>query len=463
MKKYLVFVLVSLVSINAFAQNIKYYEGAMRIPRDIMPLCQNDDVEEGNNGEYTHGKYAYYNNADGDRVWHGEFRIMSKKSSEKDIPVVITGRYNHGKKTGKWVISYEGNVDTDYNYRLEVEFKDDRLNGPYTRTIFDDKVKDVCSGTVIEGLIIGKVTEKQSGFFDMEIVGEVGKDGLPKGIWTVTQESNMGIVQRRLYRNGALVYVEETDNSTGERTLYYCAFEGQTRAPKASEIRDTIIDEYDCIVYNGHIARRAFDLGLDIDSRLEIDKINISDVAPGNIFVVQTSRWGDVYSEEAYVQGMSYVPVDIIFENVIELEPEPEQEYEPDYYFDEDGVKYVQLINDEDEDDDDEVFIFVDEQASFPGGDEDLMEYLNKNIHYPEEAAENGIEGVVVVKFVVEKDGSITCAQVLRDIGGGCGKEALRVVNAMPRWNPGKQIGRLVRSEFTLPIQFELRDKVPEK
>ena len=62
----------------------------------------------------------------------------------------------------------------------------------------------------------------------------------------------------------------------------------------------------------------------------------------------------------------------------------------------------------------------------------------------------------MVIKFVVEKDGSITKASILREIGGGCGKEALRVVNAMPKWKPGKQSGKAVRTEFTLPVQFEL-------
>ena len=115
-------------------------------------------------------------------------------------------------------------------------------------------------------------------------------------------------------------------------------------------------------------------------------------------------------------------------------------------------------INDEPEAlvEEEEIFIFVDEQASFPGGDDALLEYLSKNIQYPEMAAQNGIEGTVVVKFVVEKDGSITKAQILREIGGGCGKEALRVVNAMPKWKPGKQGVKTVRSEFTLPVQFEL-------
>lgn len=103
-----------------------------------------------------------------------------------------------------------------------------------------------------------------------------------------------------------------------------------------------------------------------------------------------------------------------------------------------------------------EIFFFPEEYASFPGGEEALDDYLEKNIVYPKLAKEQRISGTVVVKFVVEKDGSITNARVLREIGGGCGAEALRVVKNMPKWKPGKQSGRRVRSEYTLPIFFEL-------
>lgn len=113
-------------------------------------------------------------------------------------------------------------------------------------------------------------------------------------------------------------------------------------------------------------------------------------------------------------------------------------------------------VSAEEEAAEEEIFVFVEEFPSYPGGDEALYAYLGKSIQYPELARENNITGTVVIKFVVEKDGSITKASILREIGGGCGKEALRVVNAMPKWKPGKQSGKPVRTEFTLPVQFEL-------
>ena len=85
-----------------------------------------------------------------------------------------------------------------------------------------------------------------------------------------------------------------------------------------------------------------------------------------------------------------------------------------------------------------------------------MLEFLAQNINYPTIARENRVEGMVVIQFVVEKDGSISNARVVRDIGAKCGEEALRVVNTMPRWNPGKQRGRAVRVQFTLPVRFVL-------
>ena len=84
-----------------------------------------------------------------------------------------------------------------------------------------------------------------------------------------------------------------------------------------------------------------------------------------------------------------------------------------------------------------------------------LMAYVLGNIKYPRIALENGITGTVIVQFVVEKDGSITQAKIARDIGGGCGAEALRVVNTLPAWIPGKQRSRPVRVKFTLPVKFD--------
>jgi TonB family protein len=110
-----------------------------------------------------------------------------------------------------------------------------------------------------------------------------------------------------------------------------------------------------------------------------------------------------------------------------------------------------------------DVLTVVDVAPTFPGGDEKLYEFLGENMIYPAEAKEKGIEGIVYVNFIVEKDGSLSNARILRDIGGGCGEEVLRVVSIMPPWNPGKQKGEVVRVNFNFPVKLSLSSHDEEK
>jgi TonB family protein len=105
-----------------------------------------------------------------------------------------------------------------------------------------------------------------------------------------------------------------------------------------------------------------------------------------------------------------------------------------------------------------EVFKVVEQMPSYPGGPADLLKFLGTNINYPKVAKDNGVEGMVVVQYVIEKDGSISNAKVVRGIGAGCDEEALRVVNAMPNWIAGKQRGQAVPVQFNLPIRFKIED-----
>lgn len=104
-----------------------------------------------------------------------------------------------------------------------------------------------------------------------------------------------------------------------------------------------------------------------------------------------------------------------------------------------------------------EVFLSVEENPEFPGGNAKLLEYVQKNLKYPMMARESDIQGKVYVGFVVEKDGSISNVRVLRGIGGGCDEEAVRVVQSLPKFKPGKQRGNPVRVQYTLPIVFKLQ------
>ena len=113
-------------------------------------------------------------------------------------------------------------------------------------------------------------------------------------------------------------------------------------------------------------------------------------------------------------------------------------------------------VTEEVEEAEEEVFLVVEEDPEFPGGLDALSKFIADNIKYPQLAKENNITGRVFVSFVVEKDGRVGQVKILRDIGGGCGNEAVRVVKMMPKWKPGKQRGKPVRTQFNLPVDFSL-------
>ena len=93
---------------------------------------------------------------------------------------------------------------------------------------------------------------------------------------------------------------------------------------------------------------------------------------------------------------------------------------------------------------------------SYPGGESQMMAFIRKNLNYPKVARETGIQGRVFVSVVIEPDGTVTNAKVKRGIGGGCDDEAIRVVESMPKWNPGKQRGTYVRVAYLIPVNFKL-------
>ena len=103
------------------------------------------------------------------------------------------------------------------------------------------------------------------------------------------------------------------------------------------------------------------------------------------------------------------------------------------------------------------VFDVVEQMPTFPGGQSALLQYLSSNIKYPVVAEENGVQGRVIVTFVVEKDGSITDVRVVKSVDPSLDKEAQRVVKSMPKWIPGKQNGAAVRVKYTVPVTFRLQ------
>jgi len=148
-----------------------------------------------------------------------------------------------------------------------------------------------------------------------------------------------------------------------------------------------------------------------------------------------------------------------IVENEIEVEEdiiidvEADQETEIEEYVANPEVSFdVEEIVEEES-----IFVVVESMPYFPGGDVARITYLNETIKYPKLARESGIQGLVFVTFVVEKDGNISNVRILRGIGGGCDEEAIRVIKNMPKWIPGKQRNASVRVQFNMPIRFVLR------
>ena len=121
--------------------------------------------------------------------------------------------------------------------------------------------------------------------------------------------------------------------------------------------------------------------------------------------------------------------VDLDDYDVVEVEPEPEEE---------------------------EIFMVVEDQPEFPGGTAALLEYLRKNIKYPAICRENNIQGRVLVTFIVNKDGAIVEPEVVKSVNPSLDKEALRVISQMPNWKPGSQRGKPVRVKYTVPVNFRL-------
>lgn len=120
-------------------------------------------------------------------------------------------------------------------------------------------------------------------------------------------------------------------------------------------------------------------------------------------------------------------------------------------------VAPVASVVEEEEESAQQIFTVVEDMPKFPGGDAELLQFIAKSIKYPVIAQENGIQGRVICAFVVNRDGSVVDAEVVRGVDPSLDKEAIRVINTMPKWTPGKQRGKPVRVKYTVPITFRLQ------
>lgn len=146
---------------------------------------------------------------------------------------------------------------------------------------------------------------------------------------------------------------------------------------------------------------------------------------------------------------------------VVEVPDEEEIEEEIEVNLDVEMTEETKVeqieIREEPKEDVDEIFTIVEETATPKGGMSAFYKYVSSKLKYPPQANRMGVEGKVYVEFVINRDGSIVDARVVRGIGAGCDEEAVRVVGSSPAWNPGKQRGKAVRQKYTLPIIFKLQ------
>ncbi|MDL2221534.1 energy transducer TonB [Parabacteroides sp. OttesenSCG-928-N08] len=146
-----------------------------------------------------------------------------------------------------------------------------------------------------------------------------------------------------------------------------------------------------------------------------------------------------------------------VVEDDVELEQQEILSSEDDQSSAQADVYVPPAVVEEEEESEQQIFTVVEDMPQFPGGEGELLKFVARSIKYPVIAQENGIQGRVITSFVVNKDGSVVDAEVVRGIDSSLDREALRVIGTMPKWTPGKQRGKPVRVKYTLPIMFRLQ------
>lgn len=180
----------------------------------------------------------------------------------------------------------------------------------------------------------------------------------------------------------------------------------------------------------------------DEDTIEEMINIPITEMPPPPKPVIQQPEVVEVPDEEKIEEDLE-VNLDVEFKEIVPPAPviKPKKKTPPP-------------IKDEEEE---KIFIISEKEALPKGGIAAFYKYVGNQLKYPPQARRMGVEGTVIIQFVVEKDGSLTDMKVLKKVGAGCDEEALRVLKEAPKWTPGKQRGKAVRVRRSIPIKFALR------
>lgn len=324
MKRTFLITCLAMFVVNfACAQKNQRYEGDMRLPIDLHEFS---DFLEGFT-KLGKGSYEYYENGDGDRVKHGKFVVSFDRGNFKRE---FSGSYKDGKKDGVWIIRDIISGKTNYakHCELSITFKDDVFNGPckfIKNAAGGNKYTITC--TFEKGRMIGDFQlEHINSWVDENIInsvnGVIGADGLPEGIWTISQKGGIEITQKRLYMYGGLVAVQEQDFSTGDRYMVYSAFSNLQKLPNATDV--TISTKKDgCISFQEQTAcKHGFELtdhcfyvnSSDIEEMLKKSKhpafgkmwiTELIDLFPGSMWIDEESVFGAQRDNWAYYYSIS--------------------------------------------------------------------------------------------------------------------------------------------------------------
>lgn len=193
----------------------------------------------------------------------------------------------------------------------------------------------------------------------------------------------------------------------------------------------------------------------DVIDKTDYSKYSECEISAFTRFMELMPSWKPAIKDGLYVK--SFVSMNFIFK-IITAQSREIENIDADYLFyifgDYDEFRESKKLDLSESDP--EVVVVVEQNPEFPGGMDSLFSYLARNINYPIEAQRKKVSGRVVVRFVVDEVGDIYDVVVVLDIGEGCGEEAVRVVNEMPRWKPGYQRGKPVKAYYSLPIKFTL-------
>lgn len=344
------------------------------------------------------GMYSYYLNSKEERVWHGECIYSEGRNIAK-------GRFVNGKKDGRWVF----NEPIDGVCQIvTIDFSKGRIDGSYK----DSKhTLAFLNGRLVGTVMINGV----SCMFD--------NDGFPDGTWTYsfTDENNIPFTITNEFKHGVWISGILTDESTGVK---------RTHKPEYCVSAELFFANYNSETNTAVIRGKTYKLkrGLKWNSTYRM-----SENTP------LPSMLNDIV-KHSFFNGGEYLFTGVPRSEIIAV-----------------GSKQVSQTTQTNTNDDNKVYDEVDTPPSFQGGEAALLTYLRDNVTYPKVAADNGIEGRVVVQFVVGKDGTISNVVVARSADASLDKEAVRVMRNMPKWIPGQNKGVAVNVKYTCPVTFRLQ------